>query len=160
MTNETNTADTFLFSFRGIELRAFRIDGEPWFLAKDACDLLGLSHPVAPHLRKLADDQKAKAPSSFPGTRGPRANIISESGLYRLIFRSDKPIAKEFQDWVVGEVLPSIEAHGGYVDGQEKMKTGEMGSEEYLARVDMSLARKIERIEAEKAAAGTGPTAH
>ncbi len=41
--------------------------------------------------------------------------IVSESGLYKLILRSRKPEAVAFQDWVTGEVLPSIRKDGGYI---------------------------------------------
>ena len=50
--------------------------------------------------------------------KGGKATLISESGLYKLIMRSNKPAAKEFQDWVTKEVLPSINATGSYVTGQ------------------------------------------
>jgi|GEM_PF-6970342 Prophage antirepressor len=56
--------------------------------------------------------------------RGPASYIISESGLYKLVMRSDKPEAREFQDWVTREVLPAIRKDGMYVAGEEKVKTG------------------------------------
>ncbi|MDQ7835598.1 MAG: BRO family protein [Humidesulfovibrio sp.] len=50
--------------------------------------------------------------------------VISESGLYKLIMRSDKPAAKRFQNWVTREVLPALRKDGMYVMGEEKVKTG------------------------------------
>jgi prophage antirepressor-like protein len=47
-----------------------------------------------------------------------QAVLISESGLYKLIMRSDKETAKPFQDWVTKEVLPSIRKTGAFVTGQ------------------------------------------
>ena len=52
--------------------------------------------------------------------------IISEPGLYRLVMKSRKPEAKEFQRWVTHEVLPSIRKHGGYMAGQERMTPEQM----------------------------------
>ena len=52
--------------------------------------------------------------------------IVSESGLYKLIMRSDKPIARYFQDWVTREVLPAVRKDGAYIMGEEKVRTGEM----------------------------------
>lgn len=46
--------------------------------------------------------------------------IVSESGLYKLIMRSDKPEAKAFQDWVTRDVLPAIRKDGGYIMDEEK----------------------------------------
>ncbi|MEY9198345.1 prophage antirepressor-like protein [Sinorhizobium fredii] len=54
--------------------------------------------------------------------RGSPPNCISESGLYRLIMRSDKPEAREFQDWVTRIVLPPICRDGGYILGEEKVR--------------------------------------
>ena len=47
------------------------------------------------------------------------ATAITESGLYKLIIRSDKPEAREFQDWVTREVLPAIRKTGGYLLNEE-----------------------------------------
>ena len=55
--------------------------------------------------------------------RVSRATIITESGLYKLVMRSDKPQAKEFQDWVTGTVLPAIRKDGAYIMGEEKVVT-------------------------------------
>ncbi len=49
---------------------------------------------------------------------------MAEPGLYRLIMRSDKPEAREFQTWVTRDVLPAIRKDGGYVMGEEKVRTG------------------------------------
>jgi prophage antirepressor-like protein len=62
---------------------------------------------------------------------------ISESGFYKLIGRSDKPVARAFQDWVTREVLPAIEKDGGYIMGEEKVATGEMDDE------DVAMSRAI-----------------
>lgn len=59
------------------------------------------------------------------GKRGnPNTIVITESGLYKLIMRSDKPEARKFQDWVTQEVLPAIRKDGAYISGEEKVKTG------------------------------------
>lgn len=82
------------------------------------------------HISRLAVDElriisNADTPDLFAGKRGyPRMNAVSESGLYRLIMRSDKPEARQFQDWVIREVLPAIRKDGMYVAGEEQVKTG------------------------------------
>ena len=58
--------------------------------------------------------------------RRQQTYIISEPGLYRLVMKSRKPEAKEFQRWVTHEVLPSIRKHGGYMAGQERMTPEQM----------------------------------
>ena len=59
-------------------------------------------------------------------TAGRAPLIVSEAGFYKLVLRSRKPVAKEFQRWVTHEVLPSIRKHGGYMAGQEAMSPEQM----------------------------------
>lgn len=89
------------------------LEGTPWFVAADVCRVLGVANTT---VSVQALDPSEKAKSSIGS--GPAANLISESGLYKLIMRSDKPQAKAFQDWVTKEVLPSIRKTGAFVTGQ------------------------------------------
>lgn len=116
MSNELKT-----FPFKHQAVRVVVIDGEPWFLAVDVARVLGLGAKqgaTSQYLRNLDADQVRnvgrsmvdKVHVSFPN-RGAAA--ISESGLYLLTLRSNKPEAKPFQDWVTREVLPAIRKTGG-----------------------------------------------
>lgn len=95
------------------QIRTIVIDGNPWFVAKDVCDILGTTNPTMA-MDGLEDFERAK----FNLGRQGEANIISESGFYTLVLRSRKPIAKPFRIWVTSEVLPSIRKTGGYVATQ------------------------------------------
>ena len=100
------------FDFKGASLRTLTDEaGEPWFVAKDVCDILALSNATVA-LQSLDDDELTKF--NLGGQHG-EANIISEPGLYRLVMKSRKPEAKEFQRWVTHEVLPQIRRTGGYI---------------------------------------------
>lgn len=108
------------FDFKGAALRTL-IDenGEPWFVAKDVCDILELNN-ITEALRPLDEDEKTNFRNSEVAQNGGRAPIIiSEPGLYKLIMRSRKPEAKEFQRWVTHEVLPQIRKTGGYIPASE-----------------------------------------
>lgn len=103
------------------------IEGHPWFVAADVCRCLELgwdktNNVYAPSrvIGFLGSDERG---SSLIATSGKlRAMLtISESGLYKLIMRSDKPQARAFQDWVTREVLPSIRKTGAYVEGQPSL---------------------------------------
>ena len=105
------------------------IDGEPWFVAKDVCVAIGYSVKsngqvnTTNAVRTLDAPEKATAQISSPmGLQ--TTTLVSESGLYRLIMRSDKPEARAFQDWVTKSVLPAIRKSGGYGMGEEKGRTG------------------------------------
>jgi len=95
------------------QIRTIVIDGNPWFVAKDVCDILGTTNPTMA-MDGLEDFERAK----FNLGRQGEANIISESGFYTLVLRSRKPIAKPFRIWVTSEVLPSIRKTGSYVATQ------------------------------------------
>lgn len=103
------------FNFNSASLRTL-IDeaGDPWFVAKDACDVLGLNN-VGQALTRLDDDEKSSVTlnDGTPGT--PNKSIVSESGLYSLILASRKPEAHDFKRWVTHEVLPQIRKTGGYI---------------------------------------------
>ena len=104
------------FDFRGAALRTLTDEaGEPWFVAKDVCDILELGNTTNA-LRALDEDEKTNFTNCNVAQNGGRAPlIISEPGLYKLIMRSRKPEAKEFQRWVTHEVLPQIRRTGGYI---------------------------------------------
>lgn len=102
------------FNFNASTLRTL-IDeaGDPWFVAKDVCDILGLENSRKA-TADLDPDEKNTVTISDGIPGNPNKTIISEPGLYKLIMRSRKPEAKTFQRWVTHEVLPSIRKHGIY----------------------------------------------
>lgn len=118
------------FDFKGAPLRTLTDKaGEPWFVAKDVCDILGMSNPSMAVTALDKDEVAQIDPKDYLGSENrsnQAANIVSEPGLYKLIMRSRKPEAKEFQRWVTHEVLPSIRKHGGYMVGQERMTPEQM----------------------------------
>lgn len=88
--------------------------GEPWFVAKDVCDVLGIA---TNHLRESGRGLDNDEVSTLPNWEGKGAAplIVSEAGLYSLVLRSRKPEARAFKRWVTHEVLPSIRRHGAYM---------------------------------------------
>ena len=117
--------------------------GEPWFVAKDACDILGID---TNHLREaLDDDEITNLRNSEVWNQPGRAPlIISEPGLYKLIMRSRKPEAKEFQRWVTHEVLPSIRKHGAYMTQQTLDKA--LTSPDFLIQLATKLKEEQEKV--------------
>jgi anti-repressor protein len=103
-----------VFQFRSAQVRVVMQGESPWFVAADVCAALGYANASD------AISKHCKAAEIFTlaireGIRGnPNVTIIPESDLYRLIMRSKMDEAEAFQDWVVGEVLPSIRKSGSY----------------------------------------------
>ena len=100
------------FDFEGKAVRTVMAGDDPQWIAKDVCEVLGLVH-VGSAMRHLEDDERGVHIEHTPG--GPQEMAtITESGLYALIFRSRKPVARRFRKWVTSEVLPTIRKTGGY----------------------------------------------
>jgi prophage antirepressor-like protein len=95
-------------------IRTVILDGEPWFVAKDVCDILGTTNPTM-----AMDGLEPFERTKFNLGRQGEANIINESGFYTLVLRSRKPIAKPFRIWVTSEVLPAIRKTGKYIAPSE-----------------------------------------
>ena len=101
-----------VFEYKEHEVRTTEIDGEIWFVAKDVCDILEIVNP-SDAVKDFDDDEKGIA--NIYTIRGMQdMTVISEAGLYKLIFNSRKAEAKEFTRWVTHEVLPSIRKTGKY----------------------------------------------
>ena len=105
--------DIQIFNYQNNEVRTVEMIGEPWFVLKDVCEVLGITNPTAVADR-LDEDERAK----FDLGRQGASWVINESGLYNVILRIDKPEAKPFRKWVTSEVLPSIRKHGAYMTPQ------------------------------------------
>lgn len=135
------------FDFKGAALRTLTDEaGEPWFVAKDVCDILELG---TEHLRRDLDEDEVTEATNLPnwqvGSNGGRVPlIISEPGLYKLVMRSRKPEAKEFQRWVTHEVLPSIRKHGAYMTQQTLDKA--LTNPDFLIQLATKLKEEQEKV--------------
>lgn len=99
------------FMFEDKAIRVTDHQGNPWFIAKDVCDCLGLD---TSNLSKLLDDDE-RATCSVQCTDQVRdMTMVNEPGLYSLVLRSRKPEAKNFKRWITHEVLPAIRKTGRY----------------------------------------------
>ena len=107
--------DLQVFTYGRSEVRTILRDGEPWFVLKDVCAVLGIAK-YRDAATRLDPDEREPVRVDTPG--GPQEMIlINESGLYHILLRSDKPEAKPFRKWVTGTVLPSIRKTGAYSAG-------------------------------------------
>lgn len=127
------------FSFGSVAVRVIDRDGEPWFVAKDICDVLEVEN-TSQALSRLDDDEKNTIILN-EGIGNPQKAIINESGLYSLVISSRKPEAKQFKKWVTSEVLPAIRKHGGYLTPE---KTSELIANPDLI-IELAQNLKVER---------------
>lgn len=105
MIDSDDESDQARFIYSEYDVRVFGTPEDPWFLAKDVCDALGIS--TANLARDLDEDEQGVTQLMTPGGVQD-AKTISESGLYSLILRSRKDSAKKFKKWVTSEVLPAL----------------------------------------------------
>ena len=120
-----------VFDYNGSAVRTVNKDGEIWFVAKDVCDVLELTNPTEA-LKALDDDEKMtlRISEGHSGQRGgaQMINIITESGLFALVLRSNKPEAKKFRKWVTGTVLPQIKRTGSFSVKPDKLSRSIMNA--------------------------------
>lgn len=93
-------------------------DGNPWFMAKDVCNVLEHSNSRKA-VQDLDEDEKGVTISYTPGGN-QEMTTVSESGLYALIFKSRKPEAKKFRKWITSEVIPALRKTGCYALSTQK----------------------------------------
>ncbi|GHU56894.1 antirepressor [Clostridia bacterium] len=127
------------------KVRTVEIDGEPWFVGRDVAEILGYKNPN----EAVREHCKGVSETLTPTNGGNQSvKIIQERDVYRLVMRSALPKAEEFENWVVGEVLPSIRKHGMYATNEL------LDNPEHLLAVTLKLVdeRKARlRAETEKA---------
>lgn len=112
-----SVADLQLFSSERFgKLRATQIDCEVWFAATDVAKALGY-RDANQITRALDDDEKRWSEGTLSECTHSHLGIrlINESGLYRVLMRSQRPEAIPFQRWLAHEVVPEIRRHGGYI---------------------------------------------
>ncbi len=130
-----------VFDYGETHVRCGGTADKPWFVAKDMCEVLGISnHSDA--IGGLDDDEKGEVAIADPIGRKQKTAIVYESGLYQLVFRSRKPEAKAFRKWVTSEVLPSIRKTGSY-RARERQRYQQLGlSPEWIEKREEGIAAR------------------
>jgi prophage antirepressor-like protein len=151
---EENTVKSFTFPVhvgREAVVRVIMREGRPWFVANEVAEILGFKFPHG------AVRDHCKSPVLFKGaesatlTSSPRGiNIIPEADVYRMIMSSELESARCFEAWVMETVLPALRQDGGYIVGEEKVRTGEMSEDELVLKAMQIMDKKMERLTAER----------
>lgn len=128
------------------EIRTVTVNDEPMFCLADICKALEIKN-ATDVAKRLDEDERTRLNLGRQG----ETNFITESGLYAVILRSDKPNAKKFRKWVTSEVLPSIRKNGGYIAGQENMTDDELMAKALMVAQNKIAERdnKIKSLETE-----------
>lgn len=140
------------FNYEGTAVRTvIGNDGEPRFVLADLCHVLKLGN-TSMVARRLSDSMKGLSQIDTPGG-SQRMTTVTEAGMYAVVMRSDKPEAVRFQEWVTGEVLPSIRKRGGYLTPEATEKA--LTDPDFIIQLATSLKEeraKLAALEAENEA--------
>ncbi|KZM36053.1 phage antirepressor KilAC domain-containing protein [Oerskovia enterophila] len=133
------------FDFDGQAVRVATIDGEPWFVLTDLARVLGIAD--AQRLDSRLDDEVRRThPVRDSLGRTQQATVVSESGMYEVVIRSDKPDAVRFRRWITSDVLPTIRRAGS--DGQAPVLAGPALMAAALIEAQATLAATTEQVAA------------
>ncbi|MED0756891.1 BRO family protein [Aneurinibacillus thermoaerophilus] len=157
-----------IFNFKDREVRVVMVNNEPWFVAKDVCEVLEIKNHRDATARLKNSMKRAVGVTDAIG-RVQETTVINEAGVYKITFASTKPEAEKFTDWLAEEVIPSIRKTGSYsvqsnnvvplseeralitvlrttadlLEGQEELWQGQQQLEMKLAEVDRKVEEQI-----------------
>lgn len=145
-----------IFNYNSKQVRTIIKDSEPWFVAKDVCNILEINPSEAVKGRKDRNFEDGLDVDEYRDDidivdsigRRQKALAVNEAGLYSLILKSRKPEAKQFKRWVTHEVIPSIRKYGLYAtpDTVEKI----LENPDYMIEILQKYKEeKQKRLEAE-----------
>lgn len=147
--------DIVVYTFHDQQVRTLTgPDGEPRFVLADVCRVLGMSNPTMV-AQRLDEDALSTAEVIDSVGRTQSATVITEPGLYEVIFQSRKPEAKAFRRWVTSEVLPSIRRTGAYslqprLEGPELMAAALIEAQKTIEAAQQRAESAEAQIEADK----------
>ena len=146
------------FKINDKEIRILGSYNEPLFVAKDICDVLGLSN-ITEALKNIP--QKWKKIENLTSVslksdilyqeQGRNMILLRESAVYKLIMRSNKPIAQKFQEVVCEDILPNLRKKGEYkiqsiIDKNNKLEEDKLRLENDKIKKDEELIKKNKEI--------------
>ena len=143
------------FKFNNNFVRIVGSYNEPWFVAKDICDILDL-HNISMAINKLPEKWKSNKNITTPGGNQDM-RTISEAGLYNLIMRSNKEIAQKFQEIVCEEILPTLRKKGEYkiqsiIDRNKQLEEESLKKDELNAKIEAEKAELAQKLLKEQTA--------
>jgi len=137
-----------VFNYNSEQVRTVSKHGEVWFVAKDVCEILGISNHKDATTR-LSNTMKDEVGITDAIGRVQKTTVVSEAGVYKLVFTSRKPEAEKFTDWIASEVIPSVRKNGGYIANQENLTPEQIVSNALLV-AQRIIEEKDRQLETQK----------
>lgn len=162
---QATSLQVFYNESENVNIRTQVINDEPWFVAKDVAMALNIDWS-GKTLKAIPDDWKGMGKFPIYGSEHTvsdirRMTLINEAAVYKLAFRSNKPEADKFVNWVTGTVLPSIRRTGSYsLNGTHREETKRLPSPKnrpffrewkenvkpYISRVELALVATMQCV--------------
>jgi len=137
------------FTFDGQPVRVVMLEGKPWWVAKDVCNILGYKDPTTAVKSHCRDGVQKLHPISDALGRQQDARLISRPDLLRLIVGSTLPAAQKFEQWVFDDLIPTVLDTGSYQIPQVKELTRleilKMATESEEGRLQLEKELKVEQ---------------
>ncbi|MGK7876673.1 MAG: Bro-N domain-containing protein [Xenococcaceae cyanobacterium] len=137
-------SDIIIFGFENQEVRFVGTFDKPEWVAQDVCAVLEIKN-VSDTLAKFDEDEKGIA-SIYTLGGLQELLTVTEPGLYRLIFKSRKAVAKRFQRWLFHEVLPSIRRTGSYTINQSQKQPKALIAAQAINEINQLVAQISPRL--------------
>lgn len=139
-----------IFNYQDTPVRTVTVEGEPWFVLADLAKVLEIANTRNVAAR-LDDDMKGVHPMDTLGGR-QNVTIVSESGMYEVVIRSDKQEAVAFRRWITGEVLPAVRKTGSYGEvapsGERLLALAVVEAQQMLEQKDEQIAELAPKADA------------
>jgi anti-repressor protein len=134
-------------------VRAIEINNVIWFMGSDVAKVL--QYDKATDMTRNLDDDEKDTQTLLTLGGEQECLVINESGLYNSVLSITKrnperyKIAKDFKKWITGVVIPAIRKDGAYINGEEKVVSGEMSDDEFVLQAMTILQNKVTRLKEE-----------
>lgn len=144
LTPSASAQNPTVFNFNNSNLRVFDRNGNPWFAAADLATIFNIAN-IRKRLDSLDEDERC----SLKLQRGGTLTIVSESGMWTLVLRSDAALEKgtpayKARKWVTSEVLPAIRKTGQYSTVRENRTVATITPEQQLA-IQQAVGRRAQK---------------
>ena len=144
LTPSISAQNPTVFNFNNSELRVFDRNGNPWFAAADIATIFHIAN-IRKRLDSLDEDERC----SLKLQRGGTLTIVSESGMWTLVLRSDAALEKgtpayKARKWVTSEVLPAIRKTGLYSTVRENRTVASLTPAQQLA-IQQAVGRRAQK---------------
>ena len=130
-----------LFSYQGSQVRTVTENNQTWFAAIDVCKALGITWSGAT-MKPIPSEWRSMLNFNMEG-KTRKTSFVTEAAVYKLAFRSNKPEADKFTNWVASEVLPAIRKTGAYATPKRPERPRRLSASQGLDLMEQAVRERF-----------------